>query len=69
MDLPFPQKGLSDLGPASRQERGTTTRGTNVRLLDPWTNRLTGSQRSGLDEYGNGSSSRTFVPRVVVPRS
>lgn len=64
MEIPFPKRGLSDLGPASSQEKFTTTRAQNVRLLDPWTGRLTGSPRSGQVPF-SGDTLAAKVKRLV----
>jgi hypothetical protein len=65
MDLPFPSKGISDLGSASKQERGTTKRASNVRLRDSWTDSLTGSQRGGLEAYSGSAPVASKVKRLA----
>lgn len=66
MEIPFPRKGVSDLAGPARQIPGTTSRAANVRLLDPWTGSLCGSQRAGQAPYsGAAVGGGTKIKRLV----
>lgn len=66
MEILFPRKGVSDLLAPGRQMAGTTTRAANVRLLDPWSGNLCGSQRSGLAPFsGDVVGAGTKIKRLV----